>query len=112
MLGNESRQFLNCVPIFTIFLIEIFNKQRITISIKRIIYLSIYQLFISKFWLNIPSKIVNTPSINGKNYIYFISQGKWTPVPFQFTWTILFLITLLIFYKYRNNIFTQNVINE
>ncbi len=112
MLGNESRQFLNCVPIFTIFLIEIFNTESITISIKHIIYLSIYQLFISKFWLHIPSKIVNTPSINGKNYIYFISQGKWTPVPFQFAWTILFLITLLIFYKYRNNIFTQNVINE
>ncbi len=112
MLGNESRQFLNCVPIFTILFINYFNKESTTISNKNLVYLFIFQIIISKFWIVIPSKILDFSNVNGRNYRYFISQGPWTPVAFQFAWTILFLITLFVFYKYRNSIFIQNKIDE
>lgn len=104
MIGSESRQFINAIPIFAIVLVK--SMQIYEPKIEFGLFIAGLALFMSKFWFKI-----NVPGIFTKAHSeiwlvfpqqrYSMSQGPWTSnFMYVINSFIIVLLGLLIYFLY------------
>lgn len=100
IIGSESRQYINAVPLFVFLLCEVLNKKNITLRFAN--YMIILSLVISKFWL--PINIVSWQG--GDNdllqFPYQMLLMNFGPEMGNKMYWVQFLVMIIVFYGLWN----------